>query len=66
MSTAEPLRTLGLLAMRWSGLALALGVAAAQMWVEAAVAMLVALAQVVGAGGGDCRFGGKQPVQRPA
>ncbi|MDN6328300.1 MAG: hypothetical protein L0J84_03015 [Brachybacterium sp.] len=48
MSTAEPLRTLGLLAMRWSGLALALGVAAAQMWVEAAVAMLVALAQVVG------------------
>jgi hypothetical protein len=51
MSSVEPLRPLrmpALLAMRWSGLALALGFAALQMWVEAAVAMLVALAQVVG------------------
>lgn len=51
MSTVEPLRALraaALFAMRWSGLTLALSLAALQMWVEAAVAMLVALAQVVG------------------
>lgn len=51
MNAVEPRRPLqvpALLAMRWSGLALALGFAALQMWVEAAVAMLVALAQVVG------------------
>lgn len=40
-------RLLALLLMRWSGLGLALGLAAFQMWVEVAVAMLVALAQVV-------------------
>lgn len=40
------LRLLALLLMRWSGLGLALGFAAFQMWVEVAVAMLVALAQV--------------------
>jgi len=37
-----------LLAMRWSGLALAIGLASFGMWVETAVALLVALAQVVG------------------
>lgn len=41
-------RTLALLPMRWSGLALAAGFAVAAMWVEAAVALLVALAQVTG------------------
>lgn len=41
-------RRLALLPVRWSGLALAGGFAALGMWVEAAVAMLVALAQVVG------------------
>ncbi|WP_394216551.1 hypothetical protein [Brachybacterium vulturis] len=40
-------RLLALLLMRWSGLGLALGFAACQQWVEVAVAMLVALAQVV-------------------
>lgn len=39
---------LGLLAMRWSGMAMAAGFALAGMWVEVAVSMLVALAQVVG------------------
>lgn len=39
---------LALLAVRWSGLALAAGLAVAGMRVEAAVAMLVALAQVTG------------------
>lgn len=37
-----------LIPVRWSGLALAAGLAAHGMWVESAVAMLVALAQVVG------------------
>lgn len=40
-------RTLLHLAVRWSGLALAIGLAAAGLWVEAAVAMLVALGQVL-------------------
>ncbi|MCT2261822.1 hypothetical protein M3F59_09375 [Brachybacterium muris] len=35
------------LVVRWSGLVLAIGLAAAGMWVEAAVAMLVALGQVL-------------------
>lgn len=39
---------LGLLVMRWSGIAMAAGFALAGMWVEVAVSMLVALAQVVG------------------
>lgn len=39
---------LGLLVMRWSGMAMAAGFALAGMWVEVAVSMLVALAQVVG------------------
>lgn len=41
-------RCLVLLPVRWSGLALAAGFAVLGMWVETAVAMLVALAQVVG------------------
>ena len=41
-------RCLVLLPVRWSGLALATGFAVLGMWVETAVAMLVALAQVVG------------------
>lgn len=40
-------RALVHLAVRWSGLALAVGLAAFGMWVEAAVAMLVALGQVL-------------------
>jgi len=40
-------RYLALLPVRWSGLALALGFAGLGMWVECAVSMLVALAQVV-------------------
>lgn len=50
MSVSVPrraFRLLALLLMRWSGLGLALAFAAFQMWVEVAVAMLVALAQVV-------------------
>ncbi|MGP9539839.1 hypothetical protein ACT3SP_17720 [Brachybacterium sp. AOP43-C2-M15] len=41
-------REAALLPVRWSGLALAAGFAASGLWVEVAVAMLVALAQVVG------------------
>ena len=41
-------REVALVPVRWSGLAMAAGFAVAQLWVEAAVAMLVALAQVVG------------------
>lgn len=41
-------RRAALLAVRWSGMAMALGFLAVGHWVEAAVAMLVALAQVVG------------------
>lgn len=40
-------RTLLHLAVRWSGLALAIGLAVAGLWVETAVAMLVALGQVL-------------------
>lgn len=42
-----PLRELALVPVRWSGLGLALVFAGLGMWVESAVAMLVALAQVV-------------------
>lgn len=42
------LQELALLPVRWSGLAVAAGFAVLGMWVETAVAMLVALAQVVG------------------
>lgn len=44
----RPVELFGLLAMRWSGMAMAAGFALSGMWVEVAVAMLVALAQVVG------------------
>ncbi|MGP9603760.1 MULTISPECIES: hypothetical protein [unclassified Brachybacterium] len=40
-------RSVALLPVRWSGLALALGFALTGHWVEVAVSMLVALAQVV-------------------
>lgn len=40
-------RSLAMLPVRWSGLALAAGFAVAGLWVEVAVSMLVALAQVV-------------------
>lgn len=42
------MRRVALLAVRWSGMAMALSFVAVGLWVEAAVAMLVALAQVVG------------------
>ncbi|MGP5088555.1 hypothetical protein [Brachybacterium tyrofermentans] len=42
------MQELALLPVRWSGLAVAAGFAVLGMWVETAVAMLVALAQVVG------------------
>lgn len=45
---ARALRAAGLLPVRWSGLAMAIGFAVAGAWVQAAVAMLVALAQVLG------------------
>ena len=47
MSNAK-LRGLAMLPVRWSGLAMALAFALLGHWVEAAVAMLVALGQVVG------------------
>lgn len=46
--TAGRTRSLALLPVRWSGLAMAVGFALIGHWVEAAVAMLVALGQAVG------------------
>lgn len=46
--TTPRARGAALLAVRWSGVAMALGFAILGHWVEAAVAMLVALGQVVG------------------
>lgn len=44
---AEVTRSVVMLPVRWSGLALAAGFAITGLWVEVAVSMLVALAQVV-------------------
>lgn len=48
MTRRSAMRTITMLPVRWSGLAMAAGLAAAGHGVEAAVAMLVALAQVLG------------------